>query len=414
MPQLGESVVEGTVSRWLKQPGDPVAEYEALVEVSTDKVDTEIPSPAAGVILEILVEAGQVVAVGTLLAVIGETGDDDGPDQPMTHINGKEHKGVSTSGHVTPVVARMVAEHNLDLGQITGTGRAGRVTKKDVLAYLTTLETDADVPAWEQPVEDVDLFNPTVVYGAEPDAIPTKVPSQTASEISLPADTPGELIEHSAMRRRIAKHMVQSKLQTAPHVTTVFEFDMHAVMQHRAAHHDAYAKQGVNLTLTAYFVQATVAALQAHPRLNSQWTDEGLLLHQAQHIGVAVALDDGLIVPVIRNAQDLNLLGLARTVNDVARRARAGQLQLHEMQGGTFTISNHGVSGSLLATPIIHQPQAAILGVGKVDQRVKVIDDAIAIRPQCYVSLTFDHRALDGAQADAFMRALQSALENWA
>jgi 2-oxoglutarate dehydrogenase E2 component (dihydrolipoamide succinyltransferase) len=221
------------------------------------------------------------------------------------------------------------------------------------------------------------------------------------------------LILHTAMRRSIAEHMVRSKLRTAPHATTVFEVDMQAVTLHRAAHKAEFAKQGVNLTLTAYFVAATVTALQQHPRLNSQWTDEGLFLHHAQHIGIAVALDEGLIVPVIRNAQDLNLLGLARAVNDFAKRARSKQLLPQEVQGGTFTITNHGSNGSLFATPIINQPQAAIVGIGKVEKRVKVINDAIAIRPQCYVSLTFDHRMMDGAIADAFMRTLQSTLENW-
>jgi 2-oxoglutarate dehydrogenase E2 component (dihydrolipoamide succinyltransferase) len=194
----------------------------------------------------------------------------------------------------------------------------------------------------------------------------------------------------------------------------VFEVDMSAALNHREANKDAFAAKGVNLTLTAYFVAASVQALQAHPAINAEWRDDGIFQHNVQHIGIAVALDDGLIVPVIKNAQDLNLLGIARMVNDLASRARAKQLKPDEVQGGTFTISNHGVGGSLFATPIIHQPQAAILGVGVIEKRVKVVNDAIAIRPLCYVSLTFDHRVTDGAQADAFMLTLKNALENWA
>lgn len=425
MPQLGESVVEGTVSRWLKQEGDRINEYEALVEISTDKVDTEIPSPAAGIVLHIYVSEGQTVDTGTLLAVIGEPGDavseDDEPARAgePAHAggNGAKRERAAYSGHVTPVVARMVAEHQLDLAAITGTGRDGRITKKDVLAHLETREES--LPAWEQPGEG-DLFKPTVEYDRESAAaVKTAKPKidHTPSERVQPAEpipdgVPGELVEFSTMRRSIAEHMVHSKLHTAPHVTTVFEMDMSAVLAHREANKAAFASQGVNLTLTAYFVAATVTALQAQPQLNSQWTDDGIFRHHVQHIGVAVALDEGLIVPVIKHAQDLNLLGVARAVNDLAMRARAKQLGPDEVKGGTFTITNHGVSGSLFATPIINQPQAAILGVGVVEKRVKVIDDALAIRPLCYLSLAFDHRIVDGAVADAFMVALKDTLEN--
>lgn len=217
----------------------------------------------------------------------------------------------------------------------------------------------------------------------------------------------------SSMRRAIADHMVRSKLQTSPHVTTVFEVDMSAVLRHRDLHKDDFARQGVNLTLTAYFTAAAVAALQAVPFINAQWTDEGIYLHRQINIGMAVAIDEGLIVPVIRNAQDYSLLGLARVVNDLTNRARSRQLKPDEVQGGTFTITNHGVSGSLMATPIINQPQVGILGVGIMEKRVKVIDDAIAIRPCVYVTLTFDHRVADGATGDAFMTTVKQTLENW-
>lgn len=428
MPQLGESIVEGTVSRWLKRKGDEVGEFEALVEVSTDKVDTEIPSPAAGVVLEIYVGEGQTVETGTLLAIIGEAGEtvtpgdapSRAPAQKATHGNGAKTARAAYSGHVTPVVARMAAEHHLDLAAVEGTGRGGRVTKKDVLAYMETHEAAgpaAETPVWEQPGEG-DLFRPTAVYKGESAPVTESAPVKPAERLHpiepIPPGTPGELVELSSMRRSIAEHMVRSQLRTAPHVTTVFEADMSAVIAHRGAHKESFAQKGVNLTLTAYFVAASVTALQAQPVINSQWTDDGIFRHNVQHIGVAVALDDGLIVPVIKNAQDLNLMGLARAVNDLATRARNRQLQPDEVTGGTFTITNHGVSGSLFATPIINQPQAAILGVGVIEKRVKVIDDAIAIRPMCYLSLTFDHRVVDGAVADGFMVTLRTVLESWA
>ncbi len=245
-----------------------------------------------------------------------------------------------------------------------------------------------------------------------------KPPARVHPVEPIPQAADGELVTLSPMRKAIAEHMVRSKLQTSPHVTTVFEVDLSAVLAHREANRDAFARQGVNLTLTAYFVAASVEALRAVPYLNAQWTDEGILLHNAVHVGIAVAIDDGLIVPVIKRAQDLNLLGIARAVNDLAARARSKQLKPDEVQGGTFTITNHGVSGSLFATPIINQPQVGILGVGVLEKRVKVITDALgsdtlAIRPCVYVTLTFDHRVVDGATGDSFMLALKQRLEGW-
>jgi 2-oxoglutarate dehydrogenase E2 component (dihydrolipoamide succinyltransferase) len=406
MPQLGESVVEGTVSRWLKQQGDPISQYEPLLEVSTDKVDTEIPSPASGVLLQIYVGEGQTVAAGTLLALIGEPGEQFGDDDSTQHVsgNGSERQEAYT-GHVTPVVARMAAEHNLDLSAIKGSGSGGRVTKKDVESYLAAHTAVAEPPTPQGIVKTAPEPKPAPPAPRAPERLHPVEP--------IPQAASGELVALTTMRRTIAEHMSHSR-QTAPHVTTVFEVDMSAALNHREANKDAFAAKGVNLTLTAYFVAASVQALQAHPAINAEWRDDGIFQHNVQHIGIAVALDDGLIVPVIKNAQDLNLLGIARMVNDLASRARAKQLKPDEVQGGTFTISNHGVGGSLFATPIIHQPQAAILGVGVIEKRVKVVNDAIAIRPLCYVSLTFDHRVTDGAQADAFMLTLKNALENWA
>jgi 2-oxoglutarate dehydrogenase E2 component (dihydrolipoamide succinyltransferase) len=416
MPQLGESVVEGTVSRWLKREGEMINEYEPLLEVSTDKVDTEVPSPATGVLLKVYVQAGQTVERGTLLALIGAAGEQSAaapasvPAPAQTVASPVQANG-GYNGHVTPVVARMVAEHRIDLAQITGTGRDGRVTKKDVEAYLQTRPTPAELPPWERPGSG-DLFKPTVEYAAPPTAPASPAPRLHPVE-PIPQGVPGELVPLNAMRRAIAEHMVRSKLHTAPHVTSVHEIDMSAVLKHREAHKEAFARQGINLTLTAYFAAAATLACQQHRYLNARWTDEGIYLNNVVHLGIAVALDEGLIVPVIRNAQDLNLQGLARAINDVSSRARAHALKPDEAQGGTFSITNHGVSGSLLATPIINQPQVAILGVGVVEKRVKVINDAIAIRPCCYVTLTFDHRVADGAVGDAFMQTLKGALEGW-
>jgi 2-oxoglutarate dehydrogenase E2 component (dihydrolipoamide succinyltransferase) len=399
MPKLGESVGESTVSRWLKAEGEFVNEFDPLLEVSSDKVDTEIPAPASGVLLKIVVPVGQVAQEGTCIALIGEAQPvaeltpagtprtaslKATPPQQSSVINGSAEE--YTTGYLSPVVSRMVAEHGLDITKITGTGRGGRITKKDVEGYLASRES-----VGAQPVA------PARVFPVEP----------------APQAVPGELVPLSAMRRAIADHMVRSKLQTAPHVTTVFEFDMSAVMTHREAHKEAFARQGVNLTLTAYFAAATVKALQANRYLNAEWRSQGIYLHHVVNLGIAVALDEGLIVPVIKNAGDLNLLGIARAVNDLASRARSKQLKPDDVQGGTFTITNHGVSGSLFATPIINQPQVGILGVGMTEKRVKVINDMIAIRPCCYVTLTFDHRVADGAVGDAFMLALKQAVENW-
>jgi pyruvate/2-oxoglutarate dehydrogenase complex dihydrolipoamide acyltransferase (E2) component len=458
MPQLGESVVDGTVGEWLKQVGDTVEEYESIVRVSTDKVDTEIPSPASGVLLAIHVPEGETVNAGVMLGIVGQAGENpDRADKPSSSKSRKPeaapepervddlatpHRRNGYTGHITPVVARMAAEHDLNLSEIEGTGRDGRITKKDVLAYMEQREASApsdegELPAWERPGSG-DLFKPSVEYNysSEPPTITKPKTDQPAKrapvidmskrDIPLPAEpvrlteeqailqsVPGELITISNMRRSIARHMVESKLHIAPHVTTVFEIDLSAVMAHRESIRDVFERQGVKLTLTPYFVTATATTLHDHPRVNSRWTDDGIYVFHVAHIGMAVAVDDGLLVPVIRNAGDYTLIGLARQVNDLAERARNKQLKPDEVRDGTFTITNHGVSGSLFATPIINQPQSAILGIGAIEKRVKVINDSIAIRPCAYFSLTFDHRGLDGAAADAFMTDLKRNLETW-
>jgi 2-oxoglutarate dehydrogenase E2 component (dihydrolipoamide succinyltransferase) len=420
MPKLGESVVEGTVSRWLKQEGETIAEFEPLLEVSSDKVDSEIPSPAGGVLLKIYVPEGETVTAGTLLALIGQPGEvvPAGPaDLPEAVSESGVPEAAASAGmrggnggtRISPVVARIAAEHQVDISRIKGTGIGGRVTKKDILAYIEERGKTAppeELPPWERPGSG-DLFKPT-------DDLYKPAPGQDGQPAAVaPAPLEGEIVPLSRMRRLIAEHMVASK-RTAPHVTTVFEADMSAVAAHRQANLDALAARGINLTYTAYFVAAAAHALRLHPIVNSRWTEEGLLLQPEVAIGIAVAVGDGLIVPVIHRADELALPGLARQINDLAARARAGQLKPDEVQGGTFTITNHGVSGSLFATPIINQPQTAILGVGAIQKRVVVLDnDAIAVRPMVYLTLTFDHRVLDGAAADRFMADIKRKLEGW-
>lgn len=441
MPQLGESVVEGTVGEWLKKPGEAVAEFEPVVRVSTDKVDTEIPAPAAGILLAAHVQEGETVGAGVVLGVIGQ--QDEAVAVPAAPRNGSHSVAAAPppaaqaaaapsapavtnyGGHVTPVVARMAQVHGLDLTRIQGSGRNGRITKKDVLAYLEeqpAAQAAPELAPWEQPGSG-DLFKPTVEYTLEdagqqaPKPAVTPAPKTSApapAPIAATGSIPGELVALTAMRRSIAEHMVRSKLEIAPHATTIFEVDLSRVVAHREAHKAEFARQGVKLTFTPYFVAACAVALREVPLANARWTDEGLYVHHVAHIGIAVAIDEGLIVPVLKNAQDYNLVGLARQVNDLAERARKRQLRPDEVRDGTFTITNHGVSGSLFATPIISQPQSAILGVGAIEKRVKVIDDAIAIRPCAYLSLSFDHRVLDGASADAFVAAVKRELERWA
>ncbi len=461
MPQMGESVVEGTVGTWLKQEGDPVEIYEPLLEVESDKVTSEVTAPASGTLLRIYIGEGRTVPARTVLALIGAP-DEAVPDAPANGNDEYEaalHAAESNPGtqaadrvpesepvreaagaarsvpaqaerversagmpHVTPVVARIAAEHDVDVRRVTGSGRGGRVTKKDIMAYLEQREaapvstTDEDLPPWERPGSG-DLFKPTDdlyrTAAAPAPASASPAPSDHVHKAPPAPGAPGDLVPLTPMRRRIAEHMVQSK-HTAPHVTTVFEADLSRVVAHREAHKAEFAARGVNLTFTAYFVAATAEALRAQPAVNSRWTDDGILLQRDINIGMAVALDEGLIAPVIKHADELSLAGIARQVNDLATRARANALTPDEVRDGTFTITNHGVAGSLFATPIISQPQTGILGVGAIQKRVVVQhDDAIAVRPMVYLSFSFDHRVLDGASADWFVAEIVQRLEAW-
>ena len=411
VPRLGEGVDEVTVTKWLKQVGDSINELEPLLEVNTDKVDTEIPAPATGTVLQIIAQEGIAAKVGELLAVIGQPGEaidvssvpiaiESKVESQKSEVQPKtfDQRPSTDLGFISPVVAKIAAEHGVDLSQVNGTGLNGRITKNDVLSYVESGKGKvAGGTANLQPA----TFKP--------------------SNLKPDTERPGTLIKHSTIRKQIAAHMVESK-HTSPHVLTVMEADMSRVARHRAANKSAFERDGVNLTFTAYFMMAIVAGLKAYPQTNSSWTDDGLLVHKNINLGMAVSLgEDGLIVPVIKKAEDLSLLAMARSVNDLATRSRNKKLQPDEVKGGTFTLTNHGVSGSLFAFPVINQPQAGILGIGAMQKRVVVIpakdgvsDDAIAIRPMVYMSFVFDHRILDGASADWFLAKVKETLENWA
>ena len=405
VPLLGEGIEEVTVTKWLKQEGDSVNELEPLLEVNTDKVDTEIPAPASGTVLKILAEEGVPAKVGSVLALIGKPGEsvEGSSESGTTTAESKVESRQSASsypetskvqpstrsdiGFISPVVAKIAAEHGINLQQVQGTGLGGRITKNDVLSFVESGKKTIHQP---------------------PQSIVHRLPS-----IVSPTDG-DQLIKHTAIRKQIAEHMVMSK-HTSPHVLTVMEADMIRVVKHRSAHKEMFARDGVNLTFTAYFMMAIVAGLKAYPNVNSSWSDEGILVHKAVNIGMATSLgEDGLIVPVIKEADNLSLLAMARAVNDLAHRARSKKLQPDDVKGGTFTLTNHGISGSLFAFPVINQPQCGILGVGAMQKRVVVIDDAIAIRPMVYLSFVFDHRILDGASADWFLMKVKETLENWA
>lgn len=407
VPKLGEGVEEVTVTKWLKKVGDPVRELEPLLEVNTDKVDTEIPAPATGTVLKIEAQEGQAARVGQLLAVIGAAGEQvegasaspataekatntpaGSGEMPRPRPATVNRASSAEMGFISPVVAKIAAEHGVNLLQIQGTGLNGRITKNDVLNFVESGKAGA--PAAER---------------------------ETAAP-RIRALTGDQLIQHTPIRRQIAEHMALSQ-KTSPHVLTVMEADMSKVTAHRAAHKEIFARDGVNLTFTAYFIAAIVAGLKTYPLVNSSWTEDGVLLKQAINVGMATSLGaDGLIVPVIRSADDLSLLALARAVNDLAERARARKLQPDEVRGGTFTLTNHGTAGSLFAMPIINQPQCGILGTGAMQKRVVAVtdtngNDAVAVRPMVYLSFVFDHRILDGASADAFLVKVKESLENW-
>jgi 2-oxoglutarate dehydrogenase E2 component (dihydrolipoamide succinyltransferase)/2-oxoisovalerate dehydrogenase E2 component (dihydrolipoyl transacylase) len=368
MPQLGESIAEGTIVKWLITPGGRVEKDQPLLEVETDKVALEVPSPAAGFLSAVLVPEGQTVPVGTLIARL----EAEAPTGVISRVGGVVMKprppGQQESEHYSPAVRQLAKERGVDLTHVTGTGEGGRVTKKDVLDFL---EKGISV---------------------KPAASTTRTAQVDAAEDVVPL---------TSMRKTIAERMVASR-RTAAHVVTFFEADFASLAGFRQQH---------QLTYLPFVIKAVTRALKDVPVLNSSWSENGIVVKNAVHMGIAVALEDGLLVPVIRSAETKGLKQLAKEVADLSERARGKRLSPEEVQGGTFTITNHGGTGSLFSTPIIHQPQTAILGIGAVQKRPVVINDAIAIRPMCYLSLSFDHRVIDGATADQFMSKTKEYLE---
>ncbi len=492
MPQMGVSVSEGTITKWLKQEGDTIAADESLLEISTDKVDTEVPSPGSGVIQQILVQEGETVEVGTKLAVIAPEGaEEPGPEaeapapEPATQEAAAEAEAPSSSEgetptpepapppappepaetpapapavaagdangggdrtFVSPVVARIASEHGVDVNQISGTGRGGRVTKKDILAFVESggqaapaaPEPPAAPPALEAPAEPPPTAPPAPEAPAEPPAAPLEPepapaqapPPAAAAPPPAPAPAlaaeagqpqPGESFEPlTAMRRGIAEHMRRS-LDTSAHVTSAIEVDMSNVVSIRKKLKKEYqASYGVNPTYLAFVARATVETLRDYPWINGELRGDQIVTRNYVNLGFAVELADGkgLIVPVVRNAEGLNLLGMARGVAEIAARARDKKLLPDDVQGGTFTITNPGGYGTFHGTPVISQPQAAILGTYAVVKRPWVIqdsrgEDVIAIRPIMNLTLTYDHRLVDGALAGRFLHDLRERLETW-
>jgi 2-oxoglutarate dehydrogenase E2 component (dihydrolipoamide succinyltransferase) len=452
MPQMGVSVSEGTITKWLKQVGDQVDADEALLEISTDKVDTEVPAPGSGIVSEILVQEGETVEVGTVVARIGgEAGgaaaapSAEAPPAPATQAaadaaNAAAAEGVDagareeqplaatteTTGDdagstgngkafVSPVVARIASEHGIDPNQVQGTGRGGRVTKKDILAFVEGGGAEAaTAPAAPAPA-------PAPAAPAPAEAAP---PPQPAAQPAQPAQAeaaPGEQLEPvTAMRRGIAEHMRRS-LDTSAHVTSAIEVDMSKVVAIRANLKKEYeAAYGVNPTFLAFIARATIETLRDYAWVNGELRGDKIVTRNFVNLGFAVELADGkgLIVPVVRNAETLNLLGLAKAIADVARRAREKQLTPDDVSGGTFTITNPGGYGTFHGTPVISQPQAAILGTYAIVKRPWVITDengvdAIAIRSMMNLTLTYDHRLIDGALAGRFLRDLRERLQAW-
>ncbi len=461
MPQMGESIAEGTITTWLKKVGEHVERDEPLFEISTDKVDAEIPSPAAGVLREIKVQPGQTVPINTVVALLEEGGATAeapsstmetrdlvtpepratarepvrpaGEGAPAAEARGAEQRGpVSPEdegpthlGRPTaepepqraargptpppaapedgrrvkssPVVRKIAAEHGVDVAQLEGSGISGRVTKQDILDYIGRPAGEPEAP--RPPTEPA------------PPLAPVELRGEPIPEPYRPRVLPGDRVEEmSTMRSRIAEHMVLSRRISA-HVNTVWDVDMTRIASLRDKYKESWrAQHGVPLTYTAFIMKATIDALKAFPVVNASVDGNRVIYHRQVNLGLAVALDWGLIVPVIQGADELNLLGLARHASDLAERARQKRLKPDEVQNGTFTITNPGIYGPLFNLPVINQPQVGILGVGAVEKRPVVIEDMLAIRTRCYLSLSFDHRIVDGATADQFMRKLHDVL----
>jgi pyruvate dehydrogenase E2 component (dihydrolipoamide acetyltransferase) len=450
MPQMGESIVEGTLTKWLKKAGERVERDEPLFEISTDKVDTEIPSPGAGVLQEILVQEGQTVGINTVVGRISE-GSGNGassaaaqaeqvpPPQPAAPAAPSPAQAyapppppppaapvptapVEETGPLSPLVRKMARENNIDLSKVRGTGAGGRITKHDLEAYLAGAgagaappppppQPQAAPPPPPQPAPVPATVQAPVNVPPPPREAP---PPPPARAFEMPGAAPPLKVEPmSNMRKKIAEHMVFSK-RTSAHVTTVHRVDMTAVAKLRDRVKASFqAQYGFGLTYLPFCARAACAALREFPIVNASIDGDNIIYHRDINLGIAVALDHGLIVPVIRNADEKSIAGLQRSIVDLAARARSRQLRPDEVVGGTFSITNFGSFGSIFATPVINQPQVAILGLGAVTKEPVVVGDAIAIRSMMYLALTFDHRLIDGALADQFTAKVKAVLENW-
>jgi 2-oxoisovalerate dehydrogenase E2 component (dihydrolipoyl transacylase) len=407
MPQLGESVTEGTVDRWLKKEGDFVRRDEPLVEVVTDKVNAEVPSPFEGKLVRIEVGEGQTVPVGTALAELdvegpGRTEAAEAAAPAVDQVEGTpgavEAAAETTPAapvtdgrsRLSPAVRRLAEEHSLDLSQLSGSGLGGRVTREDVLAFVASQQQPAAAPQEAAPPQ------------------PARAPAPHVA-----AEPEDQLVHVGAARRQIAEHMVRS-VHTAPHAWGMREVDMSALVAYREAGKDQFRERhGINLTYMPFVIQVVCDALRANPYLNATWTDEGILLRGNLNIGVAVALPDALIVPVVKHADRLGLLDLARAIHDLSTRARTKSLKPEDVRGGTFTLNNTGAIGSIQGMAIINQPQAAILSTEAIVKRPVVREDQVVIRPIMYLTMSFDHRVVDGLQAGKFLSAVQEGLEGW-
>jgi len=452
MPQMGESIFEGTITKWLKKPGDKVERDEPLFEISTDKVDAEIPSPSAGVLKEIKVNEGQTVPIQTVVAVIDGAGAAPAaaapapapakapappaaaapapppaarpaappPSAAPTQTAAPVVPAPQRSGeriHSSPLVRRMAAERGIDLTTVPGTGAGGRISKQDIEAVIAAGGVPAAAPPPGAPAAaPARPAPPAMSVAAAPPAV-----SGGQIHVAFESAVPREKIYFgnyqvepmSNMRQRIAEHMVASK-RVSPHVYSVDEIDMTKVASLRAKAKDEFEQRyETKLTFMPFFVKAAVAGLRAFPTMNASLDGTNVVLHKEINIGIAVALDWGLIVPVVKGADEKNVLGIQRTLNDLAERARSKKLKPEEVQEGTFSITNPGVFGGLFGLPVISQPNVGILGLGMIEKRPVVINDSIAIRSMCYVTLSYDHRVVDGAVAHRFLHKVKETLENW-
>jgi pyruvate dehydrogenase E2 component (dihydrolipoyllysine-residue acetyltransferase) len=427
MPQMGESIVEGTITKWLKKPGDKVQRDEPLFEISTDKVDAEIPAPASGVLQEIKVTEGTTVGVNTVVGTIAVDGEAaaakpaaapakaapapvappveeekktaPAPAPPVAPPTPAEHED-DEEARSSPLVRKIAREHGVSLSQVSGTGLGGRITKQDIMSFIESQSSSPSAPA------------PT------PSAAPTAAPSAPAPRPAAPAPFPGDLVPMTNMRKLIAKHMIESR-RTSAHVHCMYEVDFTRIVNLRAKQKSGFEQRhGARLTFMPFFVRAAVMALQQWPIINASLEGDNIRYHRNINVGIAVALDWGLIVPVVKNAGDLNFLGLQRGITDLGERARTKKLKPEDVEGSTFTVTNPGQFGAVFGLPIINQPNSAIMGVGGITKMPLVVtdkdgNDSIAIRSVVHLTLGYDHRLIDGAVADQFMAQVKKNLETW-